>query len=826
MNIRPLLVGLLFLLAGVVTNVAAQDACELVTVKNEAISFVVQSRFEPVVGQAPSDGAIDMVEDPVFNYTITYTPDTDFTGDDGLLLVSFPFDQSIAFKQYEIQVLEAFVKANHDFAATVSGVPVTISPLLNDSTNIGALELTGVPVTNAGTTEIIDGNIVFTPALAFVGLTDLNYTVCSVGNACALGTVSISVQPPAGVSSLDTVRVFTTREEAQYIFAPANAVASGAPQSGSMTLDNGVMAYLPNAGFIGDEFLEYSIPGTDATTVYHITVLDLRPNSFAAEDREYTAVGTPRTFNVLYNDLYSVFADCVTFSAPLYGTLTEGAPNGQVTYTPPANWSGVDEFTYSSKAFNCEGEAEIATAYIFVSNFTPAADETTLTVPAGTPVNVGYDAPGGGNVDWLIAIQPEFGTVLTDAETGKISYQSNGNAAGQTDVFTLTYCLNADEDGNCQFSTDIAVTVNITAADDNACVDEDCVWPGDTNNDGIVDVGDLLPIGRAMGQRGTPRLGGNPTGWAPQYSADWLQDERNGLNLKHIDANGDQMISALDTAVVMANMGLGHGLRPQLQNFSTFQLSLIGPAVAEPGDLILLDLIAGNNAVIVEDVYGIRWPFVYDPEAVDESSVEIVYGEDSWASYDSPILGVSINNGGEGVMESAFTRTNGEGISGFGRIAVLSAVIVEDVYGIRSEYDQEEDEGGITTTLGGGDGAAVMTGSGHMDAVTVAPFELTIKRQAPTEVIEFTPTEAADYLDDKLLAYPNPTTSNLTVHLNGQQRYSALQLTDLTGRVLLSEQGLDTNHRELSLGQMPNGIYTLTITTDAGVVNRKVEVLK
>lgn len=817
----------LFLVLSTVTTVAAQDACELVTVKNEAVAFVVQSRFEPVLGQAPSDGIVEMVEDPVFNYTVTYTPNQDFSGDDGLLLVSFPFDQSIAFKQYEISVLEAFIKANHDFAATAAGTPVTVDPLLNDTTNVGTLELTGVPVTNAGTAEVVDGQIVFTPAPGFSGLTDLNYTVCTVSNACALGTVSINVAPAADTDVMDTIRVFTTRDRAQFIFTSADAVAESVPQSGSIVTENGVIAYQPDPGFVGDEFLTYRRPGNEGTTVFHVTVLDLQPNTFAAEDRAYTALNASRSFNVLFNDLYSVFADCVVFGAPRYGTLTEDGPNGQVTYTPPADWSGVDQFTYSSKAFNCEGEAELATVYVFVSNFTPDDDETYITTPEGVAVDLTYEVPGG-EANWSVAAAPAGGTILTDPLTGKLRYLPNPGTAGQTDAFSLTYCLNPTAAGDCQFTSTVNVTVNVTAANPDACVDADCVWPGDTNNDGIVDVGDLLPIGLAMGQRGTPRLSGDASSWTPQHSADWTQNEINGVNLKHIDADGNQVIDARDTAIVIANMGLGHGLRPAIQNFSTFQLSLVGTPLAEPGDLVELDLIAGNNIVITEDVYGIRWPFVYDKDVIDPSTVSINFLENSWLSYDSPILGVSTNDEEVGVLQAAVTRTNGISAVGFGKVATLGIVITEDVYGIREATDEtniDSDNEGITVVLGG-DGATVMTGDGHLDAVTVNPFELTVRRTAPTEVADFTPASAADYLNEKLLAYPNPTADHLVVHLNGQQRFSALQLTDLTGRSVLAEQGLDTNHRELFLGNFPNGVYTLTLTTAAGVVNRKVEVLR
>jgi len=411
-----------------------------------------------------------------------------------LLLVSFPFDQNIAFKQYEIRVLEAFIKANHDFAATTADTPVTIDALVNDTTNVGELQLSGLPVTNAGTAEVVDGQIVFTPAPGFSGLTDLNYTICSVNNACALGTVSINVLPEQGTAISDTLRVFTTRDRAQLIFAPDNAVPAAEPQSGSMTLENGVMAYLPDEGFIGDEYLEYSVPGSQGSTVFHITVLDLQPNTFAAEDRVYAAVNASRTFNVLHNDLYSVFADCVVFGAPRYGSLVEDIPNGQVTYTPPANWSGVDQFTYSSKPFNCVGEAEIATVYIFVDNFDPADDETHITAPEGTPVGLTYDAPGG-TTEWSVVTAPSNGVLLPNPVTGKLDYLPTPGTAGQTDEFTLRYCLNPAATGECSYSTEVVITVDITPASADACVDDDCVWPGDTNNDGVVDVGEnqLVP---------------------------------------------------------------------------------------------------------------------------------------------------------------------------------------------------------------------------------------------------------------------------------------------------------------------------------------------
>ncbi len=829
MNLRLLKMMLLLCLSAIVSDLSGQGVERLMVIKNEPATVSFLSRFAPVVGRNPEHGTAVITPDPgvEFSYTLTYTPDVDYLGADDMLMVSFPFGVNVAFTQFEILVDEADIRARHDFASTVSGQPVSVPVLLNDSVNVGNIRLVAAPMVNAGTVEVVDDQVVFTPKPGFVGLTDFNYVICAdFDNVCDLGTVSVNVLPDADGAVTDTVRVFTKRDQPQFIFAPEGAEPAGSPVSGSMINVNGVMAYQPDDSFVGDEFLAYTSPGATEPTVYHITVLDLETNDFAFEDRGYTAVDQPTTLNVLDNDLYNVFADCITYGAPQFGSLTETSRKGQVVYTPPSGWSGVDQFTYSSMAPGCDGEPEIQTVYIFVSNFAPAQSETTLTTPAGTPVDLTYETPGG-TVSWSVVEQPSNGLIITDPISGQLSYLPNPLAAGQRDELTLSYCLNANAAGDCAFSTQVTVAINVTDADPNACIDDDCVWPGDTNNDGVVDVDDLLPIGLAMGGAGTPRLTAAPGNWSAQYAEDWGQD-LNGLDFKHIDANGDQIINSLDTQVVMQNLGLTHRLRPEPQTFSTFEMSLSGTLEAEPGDHIILDIVAGNNVVIVEDVFGFRFSFDYDGSIVDPLSVGVEYDEESWMSYDSPILSLVSNNPATGRINTALTRTSRDAISGYGIIGRLNVVIVEDVFGFREGYEVGDQslEDDLITTISGGDVNTAINASGQVDAVQVAPYDLRIKRTPPTEVADFSPSAATDYLEEKLIAYPNPTADRLVVHLNGQQRFSALQLTDLTGRVLRSEQGLDTNHRELMLADLPNGLYTLTLTTEDGVVNRKIRVAK
>ena len=827
MNLRLLKLTLLLLLAGFVADVTGQGVQELTVLENETLSLTILSRFQPALGRNPNNGTATLTADPdvPLSWNLEYTPDTDYTGADNMLLVSFPLGFNVAFTEYKLSVVKADIVCRHDFASTAANVAVSIPVLTNDSVNIGSITLNSSPVVNSGTVEVVGDEIVFTPKPGFVGLTDLNYVACSDLGVCDLGTVSINVLPTTNDMPADTVRVFTKRNQPQFIFAPEGATPAAPPASGSMVLQNGVMAYQPDQDFVGDEYLSYSLPGTGSTTVYHVTVLDLQQNFFAVEDRAYTAVNTDTKLNVLHNDIYNVFADCVNFSAPQFGTLTETARKGEVIYTPPTGWSGVDKFTYTSMSPGCAGEAEQQAVYIFVSNFAPAAEEANLTTPAGTPVVLTYSL-AGGDANWTVVSAPLNGTIVTDTETGQLSYLPSASAAGQTDQLSLLYCLNADEDGNCAFSETVTISISVTESNADACADEDCVWPGDTNNDGVVDVGDLLPIGFAMGRTGTPRLGADPTGWSSQYAEDWTRLS-NGLNLKHIDANGDQVISHLDTQTVIHNLGLRHALRPEPIDFTPFEISLKGPLTAEPGDLVSFDIMAGNQDVVIIDLIGFRAAFNYDLAVVDPSSVHIAFDESSWASYDSPILSLQHNDGRVGKVDAAVTRTSSLPVSGYGQLGKFEVVII-DLIGFRETYDgPTQNEGGtIITEIGGGENATVMNAAGHLNAAKVNPFQLQINTAPATEVGDFEPLQANNYLDEKLLAYPNPTNGNLTVHLNGQQRFSALQLTDLTGRTLRTESGLDTNHRELNLGDLPNGIYTLTLTTTDGVVNRKVEVLR
>ncbi len=794
---------------------AQGSTINITTFEDTPVSYTLLSRNTPFITQAPQNGSLSLMAGPLtYQYILTYTPDSGYLGlNDQARVLSFPIQNtSFTITVFNFRVVAVELDANHDIAHTTAGTAVSVPVLANDYSSSGFLELRAVPVSNGGTATMSGNNLLFTPAAGFSGLTEVNYLVCTTNDICAMGTVSINVLNTDFSSARDTTPVFTKREKTQLVLAPSNFSPVNEPENGSYGWQNGVRTYTPNAGFVGTEYLDFVGTSGDVTT-FAMEVLDMKDQAFSTDDLAYTLVGSSVMVNVLSNDYYGSFTGCVTYNAPQFGSLSPGASPGRVIYTPPAAWSGVDRFTYRSFEPGCPGEGELATVYVVVDDFAPAQEQVNITTTAAAPTLLTYEVPTG-TASWSVTTAPSAGTV--SIENGQIIYTAV--ASEGSDFLAITYCLEG-EDGGCVLTKTVAVNIQINPAGGAvvACQD-DCLWPGDTNNDGVVDLDDFLTIGLHMGATGTPRLSADPAMWCPQESEDWDHSTPAGLNLKYVDANGDQLVSALDTQVVMANYGLVHSLQPKPVNTAAFDIILDGDIFAEPGDLLAIDVLVGTNLVGVEDVYGFRFPFPYDPSVFIPGSIDLVFDEDSWLSYGSPVISTQVNRQQTGDFQAAYIRTNGKPMSGYGQVGTLY-VGVEDVYGFRGRPDEV-----ITATIGGQD-AAVLGGTGDMQSVRVQPLEIKIQQKAALEGLAIS-SEIDQHLDDKLLSFPNPSNGQLTVHLNGQQTFEELLLTDQLGRRVLQEKSLYTNHRVLDLSALPNGMYVLSVTTPVGVVNRKIEIVR
>ena len=83
--------------------------------------------------------------------------------------------------------------------------------------------------------------------------------------------------------------------------------------------------------------------------------------------------------------------------------------------------------------------------------------------------------------------------------------------------------------------------------------------------------------------------------------------------------------------------------------------------------------------------------------------------------------------------------------------------------------------------------------------------------------------EHSDAVTNNTFVYPNPTSSDLTVRVNGF-KINAIEIYSMNGQLVRTEANLNTGRAELSVDGLDNGLYLLKIITDKGFATKRVAV--
>jgi VCBS repeat-containing protein len=234
--------------------------------------------------------------------------------------------------------------------------------------------------------------------------------------------------------------------------------------------------------FNGDQLLDLAVANVNADTVSTLLNTTVRPNQApVAADNSYTTaedtVLTVAAPGVLGNDS-DPDGDPLTavlVTGPSDGTLSLNA-NGSFSYTPAADYTGSDSFTYrASDGTLTSNMATVAISVTAVNDVPVAAgdayttaEDTVLTVPA--PGVLGNDSdPDGNPLTAVLATGPSDGTLSLNAN-GSFSYTPAANFAG-SDSFTYRA-----SDGTVP-SSPATVTITVTPVNDAPRV---VVAPGGT----------------------------------------------------------------------------------------------------------------------------------------------------------------------------------------------------------------------------------------------------------------------------------------------------------------------------------------------------------
>lgn len=770
-------------------------------------------------------------------FTVIYKPNAGYIGlDTFTYYVRTCVAGNNCFKEVTVAVTVKLsqVEAYPDlYYVPSAATPVKLNVLTNDVSNVGGLEIVSVSTINNGTFKINKGdpNIEFQAKPGFSGTAKLIYTVCDKVGSCDQASVSIFVDRNDR-SKPDTIKIFTLKNEKAPVLIPAVYGMTIEPQHGFFNGELDVPVYTPNPGFKGLDYLTFE--DGNAKIVAKIEVLDQVRNKFAVDDRADVLPGKNVEVDVLQNDGYEYGAGCIEYSQPKYGQISYDSRNkGIFTYKAPNGFIGVDQFTYKSFPPGCTGAAEEATVYVYVSNFEPAYPKFLMSTAKSTPLVIAYNVPIV-NYTFNIVAQAKQGKVLffpgavDQIISGRriigynlLLYIPNPGYTG-LDAFEVSYCPADSKD--CKNRKSIKVEVDVLNVGNPilpSCID-DCVWAGDTNEDGIVNLNDLLPLGLHMGEVGVAREDANLNEWYGQHSSNWNNPYVTGYDLKHLDTDGDSLIMDRDTFAISKFYGNTHSFVPTPIPFYNYEIKIVSEQELEPGKPFEFDLVIGDEKNPVVDLYGFTFALPYNSNLFKPNSFTVNFNDDSWLGYNSPVLSMTRDNN-KGLLEMAFSRTNKVLVSGYGRIGKGKGVVVDVIDGFSLPDDNE---GEAVIKFEGGTGTGI-TSTGQTFGIRVAPFELKFKK---TDNKPSKPNLGGRPLEQNqnpsVRLYPNPAVNIVRLDLRNGAYLQRLQVFNALGQMVYNTLGDGNPYAEFGVSQWAEGMYIAKIFTDKGVHSEKFEVVK
>jgi hypothetical protein len=427
-------------------------------------------------------GSISMNPDGSF----TYTPALNYNGTDRFTYeVCDPSGACVVATVYVAVAAENDPPvAYDDYATTPEDTPIIINVLVNDFDMDGNLDPTSATVMydpSRGTlTSNGDGTFTYTPNPDFNGSDIFVYQICDTDGLCDTAKVTIMVTPVSDLPvAMDdaystpedmpiTVSVALNDTDVDGNLDPTSATVVSETSHGTLGNNgDGTFTYTPDLNFNGTDSFEYQICDTDGlcdTATVTITVTPVNDPPIAHDDYAFTSEDVPVTIDVAGND-FDVDDNldppsAVAISDPSYGTLTNNG-DGTFTYTPNANFYGVDSFVY--RVCDTDGLCDVATVTITVTpeNDPPVAkddaystsEDISLVIPSPGVLGNDTDVDGDALLVNLLTV-PMYG-MLAQNPDGSFTYIPNENYYGE-DSYTYKAC---DPGGLCDEAT-VYITVN------------------------------------------------------------------------------------------------------------------------------------------------------------------------------------------------------------------------------------------------------------------------------------------------------------------------------------------------------------------------------
>lgn len=334
---------------------------------------------------------------------------------------------------------------------------------------------------------------------------------------------------------------------------------------------------------------------------------------------------------------------------------------------------------------------------------------------------------------------------------------------------------------------------------------EDCIWAGDANADGIANHCDLLAIAVGENVQGPTRSA--PYNWSPQNGEDWAAVQSNGADYKHIDANGDGTIGFEDFLLTEQHYNL---TRPDYQPPAAEYRE--GPELTLttlPNQFDFDNLSAGQNTSLgrirlttdVPGLYALAFSIEYDT-----AYFEYIRSAQSGFRINDRLFATGANlPGAPGQFDFALAATNGAINSGVLTLMQLQTKaafpdpLPSNTTQIRFKNIKAIQSDGTEIEIGG--------------ATIVATF--------PEIMVDTEEPQAAQNIQ----LFPNPTNGELELRFPGKQ-LEGIAILDVTGKLVWQQEKKFIDAASLGLQHLQSGIYFVRMQLGEAVVTRRVVLKK
>ncbi|MGB3949169.1 MAG: T9SS type A sorting domain-containing protein [Bacteroidia bacterium] len=333
------------------------------------------------------------------------------------------------------------------------------------------------------------------------------------------------------------------------------------------------------------------------------------------------------------------------------------------------------------------------------------------------------------------------------------------------------------------------------------------VWPGDANNDMVVNNFDLLPLGVHFSQTGTPRAStGNV--WQAYISTNWGSTQNNGEDLMHVDCDGNGIIDNDDTLAINQNFSLTHMIsNPPTEVYSNERTTpdmyfVISSSAFNAGDWVTAELWLGSMAAPLTNLYGLAFNIHYDQNLVENATEMLSYPTSWLGTKGTDLLTVSKIDNITNTACGAMVRNDQTPRSGYGKIAdfkfqVSNSLTSDDTIMFTiSSYLAIDSTGSMQTLTVGA------------DTIAVAPLGTGIVNRKTENTISIA---------------PNPFSTNTTITFNTEVQNATVKVFDVIGKEVKT---LHFTGKEFTLekGDLNAGIYSVKIISanQSVIANQKI----